>query len=226
MNCLEDNVIKLIDETGNRYGQLTVLERAGSNAGHEATWLCQCDCGNQSIVPGSNLRTGNTTSCGCRRLIDEVGNRYGRLVVLERVENDKRNKAAWLCQCDCGDTRVVSGINLRCGYTKSCGCLRSGSSHDGGYGSYDDAFTDEFRRLVRERDLYCCQVCGMPQSDRLLSVHHIDYDKTNTRLSNCISLCVSCHMKTNFNRAYWHAHLVNKIMESNPAWRQLELDFG
>jgi len=36
-----------------------------------------------------------------------------------------------------------------------------------------------------------------------LSVHHIDYDKMNSNEKNLISLCVSCHGKTNINRKHW-----------------------
>lgn len=56
---------KLIDETGNRHNKLVVIEYAGSNRWGNTTWLCQCDCGNQVIVRGSNLRRGDTKSCGC-----------------------------------------------------------------------------------------------------------------------------------------------------------------
>lgn len=56
---------RTIDITGERFGRLTVIKRVGtSNAGF-ATWLCQCDCGKQVVVTGGNLRTGNSTSCGC-----------------------------------------------------------------------------------------------------------------------------------------------------------------
>jgi len=55
--------------------------------------------------------------------IDEVGNRHGRLTVLEEGERGKSRHAMWLCKCDCGNIRVVDGINLRSGHTKSCGCL-------------------------------------------------------------------------------------------------------
>lgn len=54
---------------------------------------------------------------------DETGNRYTRLVVLHRAESDKHWAAMWLCICDCGNSLVVSGRNLRKGNTKSCGCL-------------------------------------------------------------------------------------------------------
>lgn len=52
---------------------------------------------------------------------DETGKRYGRLVVVSRAPN--RNKRAWwLCVCDCGSERCISGKHLRGGQT-SCGCI-------------------------------------------------------------------------------------------------------
>lgn len=57
---------KLIDLTGQKYGRLTVIERAGRTAhGEHAKWVCLCECGNVTTVIGKNLRNGNTTSCGC-----------------------------------------------------------------------------------------------------------------------------------------------------------------
>lgn len=52
------------DETGNRYGRLTVLEYAGTN-GHNALWKCKCDCGNECVKLGIQLRRQQTRSCGC-----------------------------------------------------------------------------------------------------------------------------------------------------------------
>jgi hypothetical protein len=49
-----------------RFGRLTVVRRAGSDAAAQATWLCRCDCGDKIVARGSDLRRGNTTSCGCR----------------------------------------------------------------------------------------------------------------------------------------------------------------
>ena len=59
---------------------------------------------------------------------DMTGQRYGRLVVLERAENDRHGNAMWLCQCDCGHKKIAMGQSLRAGKTKSCGCLLSESS--------------------------------------------------------------------------------------------------
>lgn len=52
------------DETGNRYGRLTVLRRDGSTD-MGAMWLCLCDCGGQRRVAGKSLRQRSTRSCGC-----------------------------------------------------------------------------------------------------------------------------------------------------------------
>jgi hypothetical protein len=56
-------------------------------------------------------------------LQSEIGNRYGRLVVIKRAEN-QGTRAQWLCQCDCGTEKVISGKHLRRGTTTSCGCVR------------------------------------------------------------------------------------------------------
>ena len=44
------------------------------------------------------------------KLKDITGERFGRLVVVERVENDSNGQAMWLCQCDCGsEPKVIRG---------------------------------------------------------------------------------------------------------------------
>jgi len=55
------------EEVGNVYGDLTVLSLFGKNALGAYIWLCQCKCGNQKPILGTNLRAGNTKSCGCLR---------------------------------------------------------------------------------------------------------------------------------------------------------------
>lgn len=58
---------KVIDLTGQKCGRLTVIERYGSNNRGNAMWRCRCDCGNEIVIRGSCLTTGNTKSCGCYR---------------------------------------------------------------------------------------------------------------------------------------------------------------
>ena len=57
------------------------------------------------------------------KCIDETGNKYGRLTVIERVKNDKAGNAKWRCMCECGKVVDVLALNLRKGTTQSCGCL-------------------------------------------------------------------------------------------------------
>jgi hypothetical protein len=53
---------------GSRFGLFTVLSFSGVKQGN-SQWLCQCDCGSERIVLGCNLKSGNSSSCGCTRRI-------------------------------------------------------------------------------------------------------------------------------------------------------------
>lgn len=117
-----------INRVGNKYGRLTVLEYA-----ENGKYLCKCDCGNTIIVETSNLTSGNTQSCGCLQrdrtseasFISLVGQRFGKLVVIQRVKNNRHNHVCYECKCDCGGTAFVDAGNLRRGITQSCGCIKS-----------------------------------------------------------------------------------------------------
>ena len=58
----------LIDLKGQKFGKLTVIERA-ENKGKNTRWLCLCECGNKTIVHAISLRSGSTKSCGCYKSI-------------------------------------------------------------------------------------------------------------------------------------------------------------
>lgn len=59
---------KLIDLTGQRFGRLTVIEKAPArHSCTNAVWLCKCDCGKTTTVLGYLLRKGESQSCGCLR---------------------------------------------------------------------------------------------------------------------------------------------------------------
>ena len=59
-------------------------------------------------------------------LADLTGQRFGKLTVLRRAENDNTGKAQWTCRCDCGRLCVVRAYKLKNGQTRSCGCERKG----------------------------------------------------------------------------------------------------
>ena len=58
-----------------------------------------------------------------QKIRDLTAQRFGRLVVVKRAENDTHGGVRWLCKCDCGKDLVTRRGNLVLGYTKSCGCL-------------------------------------------------------------------------------------------------------
>lgn len=53
--------MQLIDISGRTFGKLTVLRKSPT----PSMWECHCSCGTTKLFTGSNLRRGNTTSCGC-----------------------------------------------------------------------------------------------------------------------------------------------------------------
>ena len=79
------------------------------------------------------------------KLKDLTGKKFGRLTVLERVENcissKEKNITKWKCKCDCDNEKIiiVSSSNLTSGNTKSCGCLRKEefSKRKKKYNTYD-----------------------------------------------------------------------------------------
>lgn len=54
------------DITGRRFGMLVALEYAGQKHRRRTYWKCQCDCGNIAIVQTVHLKSGHTSSCGCK----------------------------------------------------------------------------------------------------------------------------------------------------------------
>lgn len=64
---------KILDLTGQRFGRLTAVRRAGVLK-KQTAWECVCTCGNTTFVPSYYLRSGDTTSCGCKlREVQQTG---------------------------------------------------------------------------------------------------------------------------------------------------------
>lgn len=80
---------------------------------------------------------------------------------------------------------------------------------------YSPEFNDTLKDEIRKRDEYVCQECNQHQ-DKLnyrLPIHHIDYNKKNNSPNNLISLCIVCHVKTNYGREYWKEYYQSKILQ-------------
>ena len=83
-----------------------------------------------------------------------------------------------------------------------------GSNWRGGisFELYGFDWTKLLKHSIRTRDCFVCQICGKNG----WIIHHIDYNKKNCNPDNLITLCNSCHAKTNFNRKYWTNYFYDK----------------
>ena len=94
---------KIIDLTGQKFNRLEVLEFVEVKKKF-SYWLCRCDCGNEVIVRGNDLKSGKTQSCGCfcrefsKKRFTKHGMRYTKIYstwlnMKNRCENpnDKRH---------------------------------------------------------------------------------------------------------------------------------------
>lgn len=74
-------------------------------------------------------------------------------------------------------------------------------------GKYNSLDWIKIRSEIYKRDRWICQECGVKcqggYRKNKIQCHHIDYNTENCCPDNLITLCVSCHMKTNYNREDW-----------------------
>lgn len=64
------------DLTNQTFGNVKVIERAGSNKHNQSRWRCLCLlCGKEFYALAHNLKSGNTTSCGCTRGVQRSSRR-------------------------------------------------------------------------------------------------------------------------------------------------------
>lgn len=125
-----------INLIGQRFERLLVIERAENAADGHARWLCQCDCGNKTVVNSNVLKKGHTKSCGClnkEKASQKAKNQYsnltnqkfGKLTAIECLGSNDKGTMLWKCQCNCGNYHITTSHHLVSGNTQSCGCLHS-----------------------------------------------------------------------------------------------------
>jgi hypothetical protein len=133
---------KYEDLSGRKFNRLTALYRTDDyvtkNGVRHMQYACECECGNQSVVRSTNLKSGKTVSCGCLRkerakatftLEDLTGQVFHRWTALHQaesiVEPSGRKATMWRCRCECGVERDIRSGTLKSGLSKSCGCLKT-----------------------------------------------------------------------------------------------------
>ena len=92
-------------------------------------WEAQCQkCGLVRTYGTVSIKPEKETGgqCTCSRSGIQIGDRFGRLVILNRdLTKQGEGRVYWNCQCDCGNVVSLSGKTLKSGNTRSCGCLNN-----------------------------------------------------------------------------------------------------
>lgn len=90
---------------------------------------------------------------------DLTRQRFGKVMVLSRVANNKHGRAVWLCKCDCGNEKEILAANLKSGRTTSCGCYSRGLKRKTGtHGMTNTRIFHEWQSML--------QRCNNPNNQR------------------------------------------------------------
>lgn len=115
---------KIVDLVGKIFGNFKVIKLDTEKSTPQFKyWICECICGKSISVRGGNLKSGKSKSCGCLRRDNTVGEKFGRLTVLQMIYEDNECSKC-ICKCDCGNIATVKSDSLKTGNTNSCGCLK------------------------------------------------------------------------------------------------------
>jgi hypothetical protein len=235
-------------QIGQRYERWIVLDGPVREKNVATKWLCRCDCGIEKLVAGTNLLFKKSRSCGClgreltsqRSIKNLIGQKFGKLTVIERVDkpNDSRHKDAYyLCQCDCGGSRIVKSSHLRKGVA-SCGCIRKErasklTKREFGQATRDQLFKT-YKKSARTRSLEFnleeeyffkltkqnCYYCGKEPCNVVININgngnylyngidRID-NKIGYTFENCVTCCKTCnYMKMKLTLDEFIIHIKN-----------------
>lgn len=226
------------DRVGERFGLLQIVSHVGRDKYNRFTWRCKCGCGNEKTISYHKLRYGGIKSCGCLmkkcRIVghkiedhkidghksggckfDITNRRFGRLIAQKLVGHNKERAALWECKCDCGGTKITRGTFLRCGKTKSCGCLeqerqakaesavkrlmRLYLKHSAKRNHLFNLNEEEFSNLI-SRDCFYCGIKPLQKLENQRNYKDFVYngiDRLDPQLGYTKENCVPCCAKHN-----------------------------
>ena len=225
--CLQPSIAgkrNFKDLVGQKFFRLTVLGRGENTKEGSASWICSCECGKSISVNGKSLRSGNTKSCGCylidrikeSRTLDLTGLVVGRLTAISLSGKTGRSNT-WLCDCKCGNTKIVGSSALTGGLVISCGCAlrdrlgelpedvrnraaaassRRRARKLGAGGSYT---ADDIDRIYLSQRGKCAGYgCGINLGKKFHRDHKVSLSKGGSNdAGNIELLCPSCNLKKN-----------------------------
>ncbi len=184
-----------------------------SRKGFPVPWLINFSTkseNNGRYIDGRSLNTNYCMDCD-KKLADYRATRCNPCAQKAFQKSLGHGKISY-CK-DCGK-QLTKSKYVYCNKHNHSGERNHNWQNGKSFEPYPLGWTKTFKEQIRYRDGYKCQVCGVPETEcrTRLHVHHIDYNKENLFLSNLISLCSSCHSKTNFRREYWEQYFKEKVI--------------
>lgn len=167
------------DLTGQQLGRSFVISRADSKVDSSGkcrtAWNVRCECGREfTTLTDSITRNPNLVCPECtnkdrskNNRINVVGNKYGRLLVLDIIPNSRPTKVK--CQCDCGNEHICSQADVISGHTQSCGCLQSEKASESNTKNWTGYVSESGVKFIKQDHMneagqwiwQCrCGVCG------------------------------------------------------------------
>lgn len=148
------------DLTGKIFGHLKVIkqveDRISSKGNKSPCWLCQCDCGSEPIIRTSyNLLQGQSTNCGCltqkKTSKNLIGERFGKLVVNNKIPGKHHIRAKWHCICDCGGERICFSKDLIDEIITDCGCVKKEKDKEEQEKEYENMIKIQKENIIGEK---------------------------------------------------------------------------
>jgi len=173
---------RTIFKIGQKYNRLTIIEKMGYDKHNNRLYKCRCDCGNEIIVRGNALTSGNTKSCGCykheidksRRFPNNSGVAYQVMLGYKRHAKDRgliweltREECQNLIEQPC---HYCGRIKTNLKITKNC---KEGYRYNG----IDRV--DNTKGYVKNNVVSCCNICNRAKRD-LTKEEFLEWIKTIT----------------------------------------------
>lgn len=160
---------RFADITGQRFGKLVAIRRAGSkrtSAGRVGCWLCKCDCGNEALAYLKSLTNGNTRSCGCGRFGPQRGLGIGDAALnglMRTYQGHARNRGLpWSLTRD--DFKRLTSLDCHyCGTAPSQTVKGHPTSGDYVYNGVDRVDSSQGYQL--DNCVSACGTCNFAKSD-------------------------------------------------------------
>lgn len=218
---------KFIDLKGLKFGKLTVIEKTTNpNSKSKRTfWKCKCDCGKESIVSTTDLKSGKTQQCwdcahidtGSAKRKDLTGQRFGKLTVLNmiygRTTSTGKKVTYCNCICDCGNKVEILVDNLKRKGIHSCGCARKEIADK----MSKDIIGMKFGRLTvksENKDVFPRTVDCLCECGNTITVVKTDVMSGHTKSCGCLQREVASSANTKDWSGYISQYGVKAIKQS------------